>query len=475
LLRDAAGYLHQESAMAGKYIHLCLLDMPTVSHNNYGLWAYPANQHPRYKDLDYWIEVARLLERGKFDAIFFADVLAISEGYGNGPGVALREGMHVPNIDPFLLIAAMAAVTKHLGFAVTGSTTYEPPFGLARRMSTLDHLTKGRVGWNVVTSYLPGAARNFSLDQQISHDERYEIADEYMEVVYKLWEGSWQDDAVLNDRVRQIYADPTKVHRINHVGKYYQVQGPHLAEPSPQRTPVIFQAGSSDRGRRFAAEHAEAVFVGGYTMESLRRNVADVRAAAAAAGRDSAEIKIFSELRVVVGRTEEAARAKLADLQGMSRADGYLAHRFGSGMDLSPYARSEKIEDIIAAGGPGADHIKRYPFPPGITVGEIFDDAARLDRKLMFATGNPVQVADQIEAWVDDIGLDGFLLVQHTTPGTAADFIDLVVPELQRRGRYRKEYEESTLRERFLGGGNARLPASHPGAGYRRLSKQVFF
>jgi FMN-dependent oxidoreductase (nitrilotriacetate monooxygenase family) len=454
--------------MSHRQIHFCLLDMPTVSHNNYGLWAHPTNQHPRYRDMDYWIDVARLLERGKFDAIFFADVLAISEGYGGTPDVALREGMHVPNIDPFLIIPVMASVTRHLGFAVTSSTTYEPPFALARRMSTLDHLTKGRVGWNVVTSYLPGAAKNFGLDDQLSHDERYARAEEYMEIVYKLWEGSWEDDAVIDDRSRQIYADPTKVHRIDHKGTYYSVQGPHLAEPSPQRTPVIFQAGSSQQGRAFAAKHAEGVFVGGYTYDVLGGYVKDLKGSATAIGRNPDHIKTFAMCHIIVGRTEAEAQAKLADFTALTRADGHLAHRFGSGMDLSKYPRSEKIEDIIARGGPGAEHIARYPFPPGTTVGDVYDEAGRIDRKRLFIAGTAIQVADQIEAWVDEFGVDGFLLAQNVTPGTAADFIDLVVPELQRRGRYRLDYAESTLRERFLGVGEKRLPEGHPGAAFRR-------
>jgi len=451
-----------------QHIHFCLLDMATVSHNNYGLWAHPSNTHHRYNDIDYWQDFARLLERGKFDAIFFADVLGISEGYGSSYEVSVREGMHVPNADPFVVIPLMAAVTRHLGFVVTSSVTYDPPFALARRMSTLDHLTKGRIGWNVVTSYLPTAARNFGLEREIPHAERYEAAEDYMDAVYKLWEGSWEDDAVLADREHQRYADPAKVHRVDHVGQYHQVAGPHLCSPSPQRTPMIFQAGSSDRGRGFAAKHAEGVFVGGYVEEVLRPYVQELRAGAAGFGRDPRHLKTLAMCNIVVAPTTAEAQAKVDDFLAWSSADGYLAHRFGSGLDLSPYPRTEKISDIIARGGPGAAHIARYPFPAGSTVGDIYDDAARIDRKRLFAAGNPSQVADQIEGWVDTFGIDGFLLGQHVTPGTVADFVDFVVPELQRRGRYRKDYAESTLRERFLGPGMAKLPSGHPGAGFRR-------
>jgi FMN-dependent oxidoreductase (nitrilotriacetate monooxygenase family) len=458
---------HGERFMSNRHIRFCLLDMATVSHNNYGLWAHPANRHAGYTDIEYWCDMARLLERGLFDAIFFADVLAISEGFGGGHDVAIREGMHVPSADPFLIIPVMAAVTRHLGFAVTGSTTYEPPFSMARRLSTLDHMTKGRIGWNVVTSYLPGAALNFGLDDQLSHDERYDRAEEYLEVVYKLWEGSWEDDAVLADRVHQIYADPAKVHRIEHKGTYYSVRGPHLVSPSPQRTPVLFQAGSSGRGRAFAGRHAEGVFVGGYTREVLGTYVKDLRSIAAASGRHPTDIKTFAQCHLVVAHTEAEAQAKLACFQSLSRADGHIAHRFGSGMDLTRYARSEVIADIVAAGGPGAEHIARYPFPPGTTVGDVYEEAARVDGRRLFAAGNARQVADTIEGWVDEFGIDGFLLSQMISPGSIEDFVDLVVPELQRRGRYRLDYAESTLRERFSGPGQVRLPDHHPAAAFR--------
>jgi long-chain alkane monooxygenase len=451
-----------------QHIHFCLLDMATVSHNNYGLWAHPSNTHACYNDIDYWVNFARLLERGKFDAIFFADVVGISEGYGNSYEVSVREGMHVPNGDPFMVVPLMAAVTQHLGFVVTSSATYDPPFALARRMSTLDHLTKGRIGWNVVTSYLPTAARNFGLKREVPHDERYEAAEDYMEAVYKLWEASWEDGAVLADRQNQRYADPSKVHRINHVGKYHQVAGPHLCSPSLQRTPMIFQAGSSDRGRSFAGKHAEGVFVGGYTEAVLRPYIQDLRAEATNFGRDPNHLKTLAMCNIVVAPTTAEAQAKVDDYLAWSRADGYLAHRFGSGLDLSPYDRTTKIMDIISRGGPGAAHIARYPFPAGTTVGDIYDDAARIDRKRLFVAGNPQQVADKIEEWVDAFGIDGFLLGQHVTPGTVADFVEWVVPELQRRGRYRTEYSESTLRERFLGAGAPTLPSTHPGAAYRR-------
>ncbi|MCB8874609.1 LLM class flavin-dependent oxidoreductase [Acidisoma silvae] len=451
----------------GRQIHFMLLEMGAISHNNYGLWRHPDNQRRNFGDLAFWIEQARQLERGMFDAIFFADTLGISAGFGGAPDVALREGMHVPIHDPLTLIPAMAAVTKHLGFAATSSTTYEHPFSFARRMSSLDMLSGGRVGWNIVTSYLPGAAANFGIEP-MPHETRYDRAQEYAEVAFKLWEQSWDEDAVRLDKEASMVSDPAKVHAINHEGTHFKVAGPHLMCPTPQRTPVIFQAGSSDRGREFAAKHAEGIFIGGYTEDILLSHVQDIRRIAAAAGRGHDEVRLFAEGNVVCAATDAEAEAKLADYMKLASADGYLAHRFGSGMDLSRYGHHEKIEDIVAAGGPGADHMARYPFPAGWTVGDIIEDAARLDRKRLFVCGGPEKCADEIERWSDTFDLDGFLMRGFLAPGTARDFADFVVPELQRRGRYRTQYEGTTLRENLFGAGHKRLPDSHPGAAYRR-------
>jgi FMN-dependent oxidoreductase (nitrilotriacetate monooxygenase family) len=457
-------------ATTGRQIHFMLLEMGTVSHNNYGLWVHPENNRHRYMDIDFWVEQAKTLERGMFDALFFADVLGVAAGFGGSTDVALREGMHVPIQDPFLLIPAMAAATRHLGFAATGSTTYEPPFSMARRLSTLDHLTKGRVGWNIVTSYLPGAAANFGM-APMAHDKRYDRAEEYLDVVYKLWETSWAEDAFRLDRETPMVSDPRKVHAIAHEGEYFKVMGPHLVSPSIQRTPALFQAGSSDRGRDFAAKHAEGIFIGGYTEDILLSHVVDIRRIAAEAGRTRDDVRLFAECNIIAGGTDAEAEAKLADFTKLASADGYLAHRFGSGMDLTKYGRHEKIEDIVAAGGPGADHIARYPFPPGFTVGDIYEDAARLDRKRLFVCGGPARCADEIERWADTFDLDGFLMRQFLSPGTARDFADFVVPELQRRGRYRTAYEGTTLRENLFGAGHKRLAESHPGAASRRAAQ----
>jgi FMN-dependent oxidoreductase (nitrilotriacetate monooxygenase family) len=226
-----------------KEIRLNAFDMNCVGHLSAGLWTHPRDRAYTYKDLSYWIELAKLLERGRFDGIFLADVLGVYDVYSGNADAALRQCAQVPVNDPVLVIPAMATVTEHLGFGVTCTLSFEPPYQFARRMSTLDHLTRGRAGWNIVTGYLDSAARGTGLDAQAAHDLRYDIADEYMEVVYKLWEGSWEDDAVVRDRENGIFAKPEKVHRVHHEGKYYRIDAIHLCEPSPQRTPVP--------GRRF--------------------------------------------------------------------------------------------------------------------------------------------------------------------------------------------------------------------------------
>ena len=216
----------------------------------------------------------------------------------------------------------MAAVTENLGFGVTCNLSYEPPYPFARRMSTLDHLTEGRIGWNVVTGYLDSAARGAGKDKQTAHDDRYDVADEYMEVVYKLWEGSWEDDAALRDRARGIFADPAKVHRVHHEGNNYRLDAIHLSEPSPQRTPVLYQAGTSPRGRQFAAQHAECVFMSGPSAKVIAPRVAAIRALAAEAGRNPAEILMFSMMTMILGRTEAEAKAKYADYRQPHQSRG---------------------------------------------------------------------------------------------------------------------------------------------------------
>ena len=291
-------------------------DMNWVVHPSPGLWRHPEDHSRDYTDLRYWTDLAQLLETGYFDGLFLADVLGLYDLYGASPDAALRAAAQVPVNDPLPLVSAMAAMTDNLGFGLTTGTAFEHPFPFARRISTLDHLTDGRLGWNVVTGYLPSAAENTQSRGQLDtfeHDARYDHADEYLEVLYKLWEGSWDQDAVLADPVSGVYTAPAKVRPINHAGTHYTVPGIHVSEPSPQRTPVIFQAGASSRGSTFAADHAEAVFVAAPTKEALASTVRTLTAKLTDAGRSREDVVVYALLTVITDATEDAARANAAE------------------------------------------------------------------------------------------------------------------------------------------------------------------
>ncbi len=449
---------------AGKQIRINAFDMSCPTHLVAGTWREPGSQASRYKDLDYWTDLARICERGLFDGIFIADVLGIYDVYGGSNDGALRGAAQVPVNDPLLVVPAMAQVTEHLGFGITASTSFEHPYTFARRMSTLDHLTKGRVGWNIVTSYLESGARNIGLAAQVRHDNRYDIADEYMEVLYKLWEGSWDDDAVVADVERNVYVDPQRVHPIEHDGEYFKVPGIHLCEPSPQRTPLLYQAGQSSRGKTFASEHAEAVFMGAPTAEIMRANVADLRGRAVLAGRAADDIKVFSSFSVVVAPSAAEAEEKRDYYRSLIDPEGTLVLWSGwLGFDLSPYGLDEPLRLV--------------PNEAMQSTNEIFGDGKWTVRDLVeglgfgadgpTAIGDPASVADQIEAWVDATDVDGLNLNHVVRPASYVDFVELVVPELQRRGRYRTAYDDGTLREKFSGRG-PRLPETHQAARHRR-------
>ncbi|GIJ47848.1 N5,N10-methylene tetrahydromethanopterin reductase [Virgisporangium aliadipatigenens] len=446
-----------------KRLILNLFEMNCVSHITHGLWRLPDNNRERFNDIEYWTELAQLLEEGGFDAVFLADVVGTYDTFRGSAATAIRQGLQIPNNDPASVVPAMAAVTKHLGFGITFSTTYEPPFAWARRISTLDHLTKGRVGWNIVTSYLPNAARNFGHEGEVDHDTRFAIADEYLDVLYKLWEGSWDDDAVVADREGNVFADPGKIRPIHHNGKWFSVEGPHLPSPSRQRTPVLFTATASAAGTAFAGKHAEVVFTGGPTVDGLQRTIAGIREAAVAAGREADDVRFITMAGVVVAPTEAEARAKLARYQEFANAEGYLAHA-SLPWDPTALPPSALLKDVAN----GSGRVGRFrTFDPEQTVGEFLAGFGDLSRQPLLAVGDPEQVADEIERWLDEVGIDGINLLQYHSHDTARDFIELVVPVLRARGRLRTEYDErETLRERIFGAGD-RLPERHFGARYR--------
>ena len=455
--------------MSKERIPINAFDMTCIMHQSPGLWARPEDKSTSYNDIDYWVDLARLLEKGKFDSLFIADVLGVYDSYQGSRDPSVRRAMQVPVHDPLMQVSAMAAATEKLGFGITVSSTYEQPYALARRFSSLDHLTDGRIAWNIVTSYLDGAARNLGMDRQMSHDERYALAQEVVDVCYKLWEGSWEEDAVIEDRENQIYADPAKVHDINHDGVYFSVPGMHLSEPSPQRTPVIWQAGTSPAGRSFAARNAEAIFTVAPTPKILRTYVDEIRAEAGELGRDPRSLKIFTEVCVVVAETDEEAQAKYEDYLEWTDIEGALAFYAGvTGVDLSQLDPDEPLEyvdtdsarfalEIFSKADPDVQwtptEVAKYV---GIgAMGPVF-------------VGSAATVADELERWVEEADITGFNLAYAVTPGTFEDFIEFVVPELQARGRYWEDYDEgTTLREKLHGPGQARVRDDHPAARYR--------
>jgi long-chain alkane monooxygenase len=449
-------------------IHLNGMKTFSPAHTAPGLWRHPLSQAHRYRELDFWVGQAQTLERGCFDSLFITDGLGVLDIYRGTPEAALREGLQTPVGDPLLVISAMAAATVRLGFVVTVSCTYEQPYALARKLTTLDHLTDGRIGWNVVTSALDSAARNLGLTEQLSHDERYARADEFMEVVYKLWEGSWEEDAVVADRAAGVYADPAKVHPIGHEGAWFQVPGLFLCEPSAQRTPVICQAGASPAGRAFAARHAEEVFVSGQRPEIVRAIVDDVRRQAAACGRDPRSLKFVTSMTVVSAPTAAEAHAKLDDYRSFASVEGNLARLSGTVLvDIGQLDLDQPLEYVETAGIQGvmrnftvADPARRW------TPREI-GDFMKVSGYGPLAVGSPAQVAGELERWAKEADLDGFNIPDVLPPATFADFTEMVVPELRRRGRVWPDYEGTTLREYLGEPGQRRVADSHPAARHR--------
>jgi FMN-dependent oxidoreductase (nitrilotriacetate monooxygenase family) len=427
-------------------IRLNAFDMACPGHIQQGMWRHPRDRSGEYTRLSYWTDMARLLERGLFDGLFLADVLGVYDVHGGSPDAALRGGVQVPLLDPALLVPAMAAVTEHLGFGVTGNLAYEPPYMFARRMSTLDHLTEGRIGWNIVTGYLDSAARAMGLAGQMAHDDRYDVADEYLRVVGDLWERSWDDDAVRRDRAAGIYTDPARVRRITHEGRHYRLDAPFLCEPSPQRTPVLFQAGASPRGQIFAARHAECVFLNGTTPALVAEQVAALRALAA-----PRPLLVFVGATLVIGRTPGEARALLADYASCADAEATLAHASASmGIDLSVYGMDEPI------GAPATEAIRSNVDAAARMAGPAWTKRGLLAQSVLGSrqppiVGDAAEVADALQHWVARADVDGFNLSRTVVPECLHAVVDLLVPELQRRGVYKRAYAPGTWRRKLFG------------------------
>jgi long-chain alkane monooxygenase len=452
-----------------KPILLNAFAMNTLTHQSPGLWRHPRDRSREFNRLPIWLELAKLWERGLFDGVFLADVLGPYDVYGGNADGAVRSGAQLPTNDPMMLIPAMAAVTQNLGFGVTVSLSYEPPYLMARRLSTLDHLTDGRVGWNIVTSYLDSAARALGQPRQRAHDDRYAIAEDYMTAIYKLWEQSWEEGAVVADPVRG-YGDPSRVHVVRHSSEHLSMEALHLCEPSPQRTPMLYQAGSSPPGQAFAARHAECVFVSGPSAAVIGPRVAKLRAALVAAGRRPDSIKVFALATVVVAPTTAQAREKLADYRDYVDHEGALVLMGGwMGVDFAGYAFDQKIRFIENDAGRAAmENFTRGDPGREWTVREVAEHVAIGGAGPVFV-GSPSDVAETMQAWIKETDVDGFNLGYALLPESFEDAVNLLVPELQSRGLYKTAYAPGTLRDKLFGEGPL-LADPHPAATARRLS-----
>jgi FMN-dependent oxidoreductase (nitrilotriacetate monooxygenase family) len=443
-------------------ILLNAFDMACVGHIQQGMWTHPRDTAVHYTSLDHWMSLARLLERGLFDGLFLADVLGVYDVLDGKPDAALRAAAQVPLLDPALVVPAMAAVTRNLCFGITANLSYEAPYLLARRFSTLDHLTGGRIGWNIVTGYLDSAARGMGLERQMRHDDRYDLADEYMEVVYRLWEGSWEGDAVLADRATGTYADSAKVRRVRHEGRQFRLDAIHLCEPSPQRTPLLWQAGASDRGREFAGKHAECVFLNGGPPEVVGPQIAALRAATAR------PIRVFVGATLVLGRTAREAEEKLAEYRRHASVEGALAHAAASlGIDFNAFADDEPITQ---KGNAIQSNVSLVKATAGgtLTRRKLIDQFVLGSRQRPW-TGSVEEIADRMIAYAEATGADGFNLSRTVVPESLEEVVGLLVPALQERGAYKRAYRPGTAREKLLGAGPL-LEPPHPAAGFRAQS-----
>ncbi|MEH1123256.1 NtaA/DmoA family FMN-dependent monooxygenase [Micromonospora sp. CPCC 206061] len=439
-----------------------------------GMWRDPSDRSGTgYRSLDYWVWMGRRLEEACIDALFFADIHGVFDVYQGSWRPAVRHGVQVPVIDPVPVVAALAATTRHLGLAVTYSTSYHAPYQCARLFSTLDHLAAGRIGWNIVISDIR-LGEAVGLCEHLPHDERYDRADDYVALVRALWEQSWDDDAVVRNAARDVFADDGKVREITHDSQWFRLRGPHSCEVSPQRTPVLYQAGASSRGLAFAARHAEVAFVTLGSPRAGAAQVAQLRALAAEHGRGRADLKVLQGSPVIIAENDREARAKADAYVELTSREGQLAKWCTwARVDIDRYPPDADAFEVI-----GEDGVSITKFLDQLsgdrtwTVRDLRDLIATPQRPHRYARtvlfGTPSQVADRMEEWMSRTDIDGFNL--YPCPPTAGidDICDLLVPELRQRGLFRSAYDpaEKTLRERYFGAGRSRLPmAAEPPAG----------
>ena len=424
-----------------RQLHLGAFMRPVGIHTAW--WRYPGAYPDANFNLRHLIRFAQTLERGRFDAWFMADHLAVL----NMPMAALKRSATATSFDPLTLLPALAMVTEHLGLIATASTTFEPPYMIARRFASLDHISSGRAGWNLVTTSNPDAALNFGLTEHMEHGERYRRAREFFDVVTGLWD-SWAEDAFIRDVESGIYFDPERMHVLDYKGEFLSVRGPlNIARPI-QGWPVIVQAGASDAGRQLAAETAEMIFASGGSLADAQRYYADVRSRADRVGRDPDHIKILPGALVVTGETAEEARKKRALLDSLVHPDSGIASlSIALGHDASGFDLDGPLPDIPEsnASKSGRERVIERARSGDLTVRQLAQIAGSYGGLAL--VGTPAMIADQMEEWLFSEACDGFNIMFPYVPGGLDDFINQVVPELQRRDLFRREYEGKTLRE----------------------------
>jgi FMN-dependent oxidoreductase (nitrilotriacetate monooxygenase family) len=408
-----------------------------------GWWRYPGAHPDANFNLNHLIRFIQKLEAGRFDAWFMADHLAVL----NMPMAALKRSATVTSFDPLTLLPALAMMTKHIGLIATASTTFEPAYMIARRFASLDHISGGRAGWNLVTTSNPDAALNFGMTEHMEHGERYRRAREFYDVVTGLWD-SFAEDAFVRDVEEGIYFNPDRMHTLDHQGEFLSVRGPLNISRPIQGWPVIVQAGASDAGRQLAGETAEMVFASGGSLVDAKATYADIKARGKAVGRDPDHIKILPGCLVVVGDTEEEARAKRAQLDSGVHADSGIASlSIALGHDASVFDLDAPLPDIPEsnASKSGRQRVIDRARRDNLTVRQLATIAGSYGGLAM--VGTPKMIVDQMEEWFFGEACDGFNIMFPWVPGGLDEFVDRIVPEMQRRGLFRKEYEGATLRE----------------------------
>jgi len=427
-------------------MHLAAFAAAGPVSGHHGGWRHPA------ADLNllsarYYANLGRLLESGKFDMLFLPDILAIPQRFENSMDSQLRYGaLGALRLDPMIVLSALAATTTHLGLASTISTSYFEPYAVARALATLDHLSDGRAAWNIVTSFQQAEAANFGLTDQLSRDERYERAEEFVEVTSKLWD-SWKDDAIVADRATPLFANPDSVSAINHHGKWFNVQGPLNVSRPPQGRPVFIQAGASGRGRDFAAKWADVVFVTHSSLESAQGFYKEMKERAAKFGRDPASLKILPGIVPIVGETATIAEEtnRLLSELTLSRA-GLSTLSYHLDIDLSEFPLDDILPELDVPGVQGHyKEVSELTRKNGISLAELGHRYGV--GPLRDFVGTAESVVDTMEKWYNSEACDGFMIQASYLPGGMENFIRLAVPQLQDRGLFRREYAGSTLRD----------------------------